>query len=168
MTSDLENDRFWHQFLAPSQIKTGSPPTGLPAIEAPRKTSRLCWVARMVCLVPWIAAPWWGLVVDAVSLGSMSETRFPFNLPLAMWLSLSALFIYCSPLWVCALIAWRRHLLGGTLLVLSSGLFISWISVSGRIREFVIITAFTVCVVFLLGGILHLVVWWKEDGGKTT
>jgi len=140
--------------------------TGSSAIEVPKEASRLCWSARIVCLAPWIAAPLLGLVVEA-AFHTMYETRFPFNLPLAMlgWFGYFLVFpgfVLTIP----TLIAWRRHLLGGTLLVLSSGLFISWISVSGRGITPLSIPELAVCVVFLLGGILHLVVWWKEGAQK--
>ncbi len=140
--------------------------TSLHAIEGPYKDSRLCWTARIVCLVPWIAAPLLGLNAEA-TLGFMYETRFPFNLPLAMFGFFVCFLIFPGfLLTIPTLIAWQRHLLGGILLVLLSGLFIGWIcapvyhlgqDVTTGISFFV-----AVPVLFLFGGILHLAVWWKE------
>ena len=171
MTSDLENDRLWRQFLAPSQIKTGSPPTGLPAIEAPRKTSRLCWVARMFYLLPWI-----GITLSILTPILLKENSFPYVYPFN-YIFTAVYFIlwFVAPGFLLATvtaIALRRHLLGGMLLVVSSGAGAFSLYMAARLLGFpksgTVGLVVPFCVVFLVGIILHLVVWWKEGRHETT
>jgi len=100
------------------------------------------------------------LVAEAIH-HYMYETVFPFNLAFAVWCGLMVLLVYCFTLWITTLIAWRRHLLGGILIVLSSSIYIICVSLLGRLHVWMFFW-FVVPVLFLLGGLLHLFVWWRE------
>lgn len=59
-----------------------------------------------------------------------------------------------------AVIAWRRHLIGGTLMVLVSILSFSVAYPVGGVEGFPLFVLFGI--VFTIGGVLHLIVGWKE------
>jgi len=163
---DMNDSKFSVFLRAPLPEATALPPAAQPGIEPSKGTSRLCWAARIVCLLPWIAAPLLGLAAEATH-GFMYETRSPFNFVLATLGFFVCYLIFPGfLLTIPTLIAWKRHLLGGMLLVLSSGLFIGWICAPVYHFGQEITPGMTfflaVPVLFLIGGLLHLAAWLTE------
>jgi len=128
-------------------------------------TSRLCWAARIVCLVPWIAAPLSALVAEATHR-FMYETVSPFNLVFAFWVGFWALFFPGFLMWFPTTIAWRRHLLGGIMLTLSSSFTITCLFVVGWASALPYLLP--VPMLILVGGLLHLAVSWQERAKKAS
>jgi hypothetical protein len=109
-----------------------------------RRTSALCWAARIVPLIVVIPlVPWMFYVLV-----------FTYRNDAPPFLAEAA---FLSPI-VSALIAWKWHLVGGALL---SALAILVIVVPMVLTGFdFLLTLFGT--VLLAGGILHLIVWWQE------
>ena len=102
-----------------------------------------CWAARTVAVGI-------GLVVASVAMRSDDD--------------LEALVLLVP--FVLAGIAWRWHLLGGAALILATGvlfLFLFFLRPpSGDYAFYSLVVFFTLGMVILGGGFLHLLAWWME------
>jgi len=91
------------------------------AAKPSKKTSDLCWTARVVCLLPLATAPLSFLVAEATD-PTVTAYAFPFNLVFAVFYGLWWLLWPGLILTLLALVARRSPLLGVTLLVISLAL----------------------------------------------
>jgi len=115
-----------------------------------RRTSALCWAARIVPLVVVIPlVPW---VFYALVFTYPNDSP-PFLREAA----------FLSPI-VSAMIAWKWHLVGGAML---SALGILLIAVPLTLTGFELLLILSGAVL-LAGGILHLIVWWQERAAAKT
>jgi hypothetical protein len=119
-----------------------------------------CWAARIISLLPaitplvWIAA--YAAAIDAVAYGIDATLGF--------------VVFALSPL--VALIAWRWHLVGGLLLTIPAGFNVCLIAVSlingdpygyyELDQSFVARAILPLWMAMFIGGLLHLIAWWKE------
>jgi hypothetical protein len=125
---------------------SGNGNTSPDSMNVERKTSALCWSARVVTLV------------GALLIG------FPWSI---YGIGLTLLV---------AIIAWRWHLPGGILIILPTVAWLIYVLVAYMFfnerpvseYEFWDIYPFLLALAapFLSGGVLHLIVWWKEERKK--
>ncbi len=117
------------------------------------RTSPLCWAARLLALV-------YGLLIALFMFGvwmlalighlSRGETK----LAMLGFLSLLPFFV---PL-ILAVIAWRWHFVGGTLIILGSAAVYLCLIIGGDMQWGIHLYM----VPLLAGGLLHLLAWHKE------
>ncbi len=118
-----------------------------------QKASRLCWAARLLSLGYGLVVALYALgaghpiVIEYASRGEIEESMFA----LLNWLP------FFIPL-VLAVIAWRWHLVGGTLVTAVSGAFYLYFILSSGTQWIVYLYMLPI----LAGGLLHLVAWYKE------
>lgn len=116
----------------------------------------LCWMARILSLPVAIFGVIWMFYVPTTWEGGSDSV--PLLLPLDL-----------IPL-VLALIAWKWHLVGGTLLsafgILLGVMGISSFSEEGPNHDYLYLTP--IGAVLLTGGLLHVLAWAKERSGKRT
>ena len=62
-----------------------------------------------------------------------------------------------------AALAWQWHLVGGTCIILSTAALFLYVLFEKPYEQwFFVFTVSPFALVFFAGGVLHLVVWWKE------
>jgi hypothetical protein len=117
------------------------------------RTNPLCWAARLLALG-------YGLLIALYTLGVLILTLIGHvsrgeTWGSALWLLTGLPFFV--PL-VLAVVAWRWHLLGGTLIAAGSVALYLFFALSGNMQWGVHLYVLPL----LLGGLLHLLVWYKE------
>lgn len=119
----------------------------------PYRTGPLCWAARLLALgyglfIALYALGAWVLVlIGNVSRGQTEEGV----IDLLRWLPFFIPFIL-------AIVAWKRHLIGGTLITAFSAAVYLYFTILGDMQWGVHLYM----VPLLTGGLLHLLVWHKE------
>lgn len=132
------------------------------ANDRPIHGSFLCWIARIIALLPGIGATTY-VWIDSVKFAIKCDAgweNYIAGIPLLCLLVLPGL------------IAWRWHLLGGIILAFVSAFNIFLIALSIYYSNpylyleleqyFVLHTILPFWVMILIGASLHLFVWWKE------
>jgi len=131
--------------------------------------SRLCWAARLVTLASLLSTPV-SAYAQAISSHGFSEYDYTWYL---VFLIVLSPVMYLSPFYIVALpcvLAWRRHLLGGIIIVAISIEF-TWYLVLGPIpsgdgERLWVAWVLPLWCLSCAGGLLHLAAWFVERRRK--
>jgi len=128
--------------------------------------SRLCWAARLVTLASLLSTPV-SAYAQAISSHGFSEYDYTWYL---VFLIVLSPVMYLSPFYIVALpcvLAWRRHFLGGIVIVAISIEFI-WYMLLGPVpygdgeERLLVAWVLPLWGLSCAGGLLHLATWFME------
>ncbi len=114
---------------------------------------RLCWVARLIPLIPVVCAPL--LVMNWELPGYRTEMSL-----------INGIVYFCLLVLLPTVIAWQWHMVGSILIMIPSGAYIYHLCFPTHPLD----TAFPLhyilplWAIFFTGGILHIIAWLKERG----